>query len=99
MSKKLTKAELIEGVAAKLPGTTKKATGIMLNALFDFIAEQVAAGNTVPVPGIGTLSVSERREHTAKNPKSGEKVIVPACTVPVFKFVPGFRESVKNASK
>ncbi len=67
---------------------------IILDALAAVMAEQIAAGREVRLKGIGTLKATYRAPRTARNPKTGAEVSVPATYVP--KVV--FSKSIKDAA-
>jgi integration host factor subunit beta len=49
------------------------------------VAIALAEGKHLEIRGFGTFKVRERRARRARNPRSGEEVLVPAKLVPVFK--------------
>jgi DNA-binding protein HU-beta len=80
----MNKAELIEKVAAKTrqsKGLTKK----VLEKFIESVGETLAAGNNIEIRGFGSFKVKKRKELKARNPRTGEKVIVPSRFVPAFK--------------
>lgn len=98
---KLTKADFVGRIAAKLEGEgfTKKEAAAAMNAVFSAAAEALAEGNSVPVAQFGTFSAVERPERVCRNPKTGESLTVPAHTVVSFKPASSLKDLVntKNA--
>ena len=80
----MNKTELVAAVAAKTEMSKKDAEKV-LAAMLDTMAETLAAGEKVQLVGFGTFEAKERGERTAKNPRTGETVTVPATRVPAFK--------------
>jgi len=81
----MNKTELIAAIAEK-SGQSLAASGAMLNAFIDVIAEKVSSeGEDVRISGFGTFSRKTSAERTARNPRTGEAVHVPAKTKTVFK--------------
>lgn len=80
------KSELVEAVATKA-GLTKVDATKAIEATFESIAESLKAGNKVPFLGFGTFKVVNKPARTARSPKTGETVNVPAKNV--VKFVAG----------
>ena len=80
----MTKAELIEGLANKL-NLNKADAEKAVNLLLDDIVAALKQGDRVNISGFGTFSVSERASRVGRNPKTGEKVEVPAKRIPFFK--------------
>ena len=62
----------------------KKTVVDILNYFVELIAQNMKQGNKVKIAGLGTFKVRERKARTAINPKTGEKITVPAKKVPRF---------------
>lgn len=80
----MTKAQLVEQVANQI-NLTKKQTEIIVNTVFQSITDSLAEGDKVELRGFGSFRIRERNPRVGRNPKSGEKVDVPAKKVPFFK--------------
>ena len=80
----MNKGELLNAVKAKT-GATAKDTEAFFVALWDSIKEELAAGGEVNLSGIGAFKVKERAERESINPRTKEKVCVPAKKVVTFK--------------
>ena len=78
------KVELVEGIAKKV-GMTKAEAARALDATFEVIAEALDKGDRVPLVGFGTFGVSKRGARTARNPRTGENIKIPARKAVVFK--------------
>ena len=82
----MTKADLVEQVAEAIgPGITKKDCALVVDGFLNAVKRALADGDHIEIRGFGTFKVRERKERTARNPRTGEPVKVPARTVPVFK--------------
>ena len=90
----MNKTEFINAVAAK-EGIEKKCAEKAVNAVFATLAEEIAKGNRVQLVGFGTFEVRERAEKTARNPRTGEEMTVPASKVPAFKAGKALKDAVK----
>ena len=71
------KVELVEAIASKA-GITKADATRALDATLDVITSELVAGNKVPFIGFGTFDVVKRDAREARNPRTGEKVNIPA---------------------
>jgi DNA-binding protein HU-beta len=86
----MTRKELIEmiSVAPALTGKNISKAGIeaVLDALADVAAAEllVGVGGEVPLPGLGKLKAKQRKACTRRNPKTGEKLEVPARLAVTF---------------
>ncbi len=90
----MNKNELISAVAEK-SGLSKKDSEKALNAALETITATVAAGDKVQLIGFGTFELRERAEKLARNPRTGEKMTVPACKAPAFKAGQAFKDAAK----
>jgi integration host factor subunit beta len=93
----MTKADLIEKVANKI-NLTKKETESIVSIVFQSITDSLTQGDQVELRGFGSFRIRERDVRVGRNPKSGEKVDVPAKKVPFFKTGKELREIVANNS-
>jgi len=80
----MNKAQLIEKVA----GSTKQSklvTKQVLDGFLDAIGDSLCVGNKIEIRGFGSFKVKQRKERVARNPRTGEVVIIPSRAVPTFK--------------
>ena len=80
----MTKAELIDKIAAKAK-ISKKAANVALNTFVDSVTSALKKGERVSLVGFGTFSVAKRKARVARNPRTGEKINVPARRAAKFK--------------
>ncbi len=79
----MTKSQWIEKTAKKT-GMSKKDTAAAYDALFSVLEETLTAGESVQITGFGTFAVREKAAYTARNPKTGAPVEIPASRRVVF---------------
>ena len=89
----MTKAELIEAIAAK-GDYSKKDAEKALKCVIDTVTESLKKGEKISLVGFGTFEVKERAEKTAINPRTKETIKVPAKKVPAFKAGKGLKGAV-----
>ena len=80
----MTKAELIERVAAATDVTKKQAEAIV-DTVFDAIVRSLKEGEKIELRGFGSFRLRDRGARMGRNPKTGVKVAVPAKKIPYFK--------------
>jgi integration host factor subunit beta len=80
----MTKADLVEEVA-KVTELTRKDSEVIVDTLFESVIKALRAGDKLEVRGFGSFRVRQRNARVGRNPKTGEKVEVPAKRVPYFK--------------
>lgn len=79
----MNKGELVD-VIASTTNVTKKEADTILTALVDTIVAEVSLGNKVSLVGFGSFERRERKAREGRNPKTGEKMLIPATRVPAF---------------
>jgi DNA-binding protein HU-beta len=82
----MTKAELTAFVADKA-GITKKAAESAINAFAEGASSSLEKGEPVSLLGFGSFKVAGRAEREGRNPRTGDKIKIPAAKV--VKFTPG----------
>ncbi len=89
----MNKGELVD-VIASTTNVTKKQADAILAALVDTIMAEVSQGNKVSLVGFGSFERRERQAREGRNPKTGEKMLIPATRVPAFSPGKLFKEKV-----
>ena len=80
----MTKADLIDEVS-RLAELTRKDIEVIVETIFDSVVRSLRAGDKIEIRGFGSFRTRQRRPRTGRNPKTGEKVDVPAKKIPFFK--------------
>src|ERR1035438_1269382 len=80
----MTKAELIEDVW-DLVEMSRKDSEIVVETIFDAIVKSLKAGDKIEIRGFGSFRPRQRKPRIGRNPKTGERVEVPAKKIPFFK--------------
>lgn len=89
----MNKGDLIDRIAERTPVTKKQADAVLTAAL-EAIMEAVSEGEKVTLVGFGSFESRERKEREGRNPKTGEKMNIPATKVPAFSPGKLFKEKV-----
>ena len=94
----MTKSEFVSLVASKAE-LTKKDSEKALDAIIASIQETLKKGESVTFVGFGTFSVTERAARTARVPRTGEEVKVPAKKAVKSKVGKHFKDLIAGPSK
>ncbi len=94
----MTKSELIAKLAVRYPQLVAKDAEFAVKMVLDAMAKALAEGQRIEIRGFGSFGLNYRPPRTGRNPKSGEKVLVPAKQVPHFKAGKELRERVDSKS-
>jgi len=82
----MTRSELIAKLAGKFSNNLTTADVVSTVAIIlDAIGDSLAKGDRIEIRGFGSFSLNYRQPRIGKNPRTGEKVPVPAKYVPYFK--------------
>lgn len=90
----MNKVELVKAVAEKA-GITQAAASQAVRAFVQAVSGALSVGDTVSIAGFGRFGVTERRPRKARNPQTGQEIVVPARKVPVFKAGAALKAAVR----
>ena len=93
----MTKSDLIERVARRLPHISKKDTEVVVNTVFDRMTEVLCRGERIEIRGFGSFQVKIREAREGRNPKTGEEVRIPRKRTPFFKVGKELKERIDLA--
>ncbi len=88
-------AKLWELHSKKGVDVSKKHAEEVVDFVFDSIADCLKRGEEVSIAGFGSFVAKQRKARTARNPRTGATVQVPAMKVPKFKAGKGLKDAVK----
>lgn len=88
------KQDFIKAVAAK-SGLSQDAVTKTLTAIIDITTAELKKGGEVNITGFGAWKVSERAARNGVNPKTKEKMTIPATKTPVFRAGKTLKEAIR----
>ena len=94
----MTKAELIDAVTEKT-GLKKRDVDDVIDTLLECVKAALQRGDKVQLIPFGSFEVRERQKREGRNPKTGERLTIPARRVPAFHAGKDLREAVNKAVK
>jgi integration host factor subunit beta len=90
----MTKSELIARLAEHFPQLVAKDADFAVKTILDAMADSLSVGQRIEIRGFGSFALNRRPPRIGRNPKSGERVMVPEKRVPHFKPGKELRERV-----
>ena len=90
----MNKASLVDALHAALGGTRVSAEQAM-DTIIQEITNCLKKGDEVSIAGLGIFSAKMRKSRTARNPRTGEAIQVPAMKVPKFRAAKALKDAVK----
>jgi len=89
------KNDLVAAVA-EATDLSKADAGKAVDAVFDSITVALKGGDEVRLVGFGTFAVTRRAASEGRNPRTGEKIQIPASNQPKFKAGKGLKDAVNS---
>ncbi len=80
----MTKAELIEEVS-RVVEMTRKDSEVIVEAILGSVVRALRTGDKIEIRGFGSFRTRSRQPRVGRNPKTGDRVEVPAKRIPYFK--------------
>lgn len=93
--KPMTKTQLVAALAERMDAD-KKGASDALDAICGLIADEVAKGGAVTLPGIGKIACRERPERMVRNPATGEQFKKEADKVVKMTIAKALKDSVNS---
>ncbi len=81
----MTKRGLIDELVALYPRFSRRDAEVMVNAVFESLADALRRGERIEIRGFGSFVVKHREARDGRNPRTGRRVAVAAKRVPFFK--------------
>jgi DNA-binding protein HU-beta len=86
-------SQLVDQVAERT-GMSKSQAKQAVSAIFDALSEQLASGERIQLSGFGSFEIRERAERQGTNPKTKEKMTIPASKAVGFRPASGLRQRI-----
>ncbi len=91
----MTKADLVDEVS-RSSELSKRDAEVIVQTVLDSIIESLKSGEKVELRGFGSFRLRDSASRQGRNPKTGEKVFVPAKKVPYFKPGKDLKELINS---
>ena len=88
------RSELVRRLAARFPGLQPKDAHYTVNLICEAMADSLREGNRIEIRGFGSFGLVYRRARLNRNPRTGEKVEVPAKHAPHFRAGKEMKETL-----
>ena len=91
------KVDVINAIADQA-GISKKEAAAAFDAFVNYISDSCQRGERCAIPGLGSFNVSQRKAREGRNPRTKEKITIPASKNVRFKAGKDLRDQL-NAPK
>jgi DNA-binding protein HU-beta len=93
----VTKQEFVDQVAQKA-GLSRRDASAAVDGFLDVVTDTLKSGDAITFTGFGKFSTAQRAAREGVNPRNpGEKVHIPAATVPKFSAGSQLKAAVKGS--
>ena len=93
----MTKADLVEEVT-QLGDLTRRDGEMIVDTIFDSVIHALRTGDKIEIRGFGSFRTRQRKPRVGRNPKTGDRVEVPAKKIPFFKPSKELKDLVNNSA-
>lgn len=93
---KVNKRALIDEIYNEVDDITKKEAKQAMERVIDTIVDTLSEHEEVSIAGLGIFRTRLRKSRTARNPRTGEPIEVPAMHVPKFRPAKALKEAVRG---
>lgn len=87
----MTKTDLIERIT-RVTEVKKTDVRRVVDAFIEETISSVSKGDKISFTGFGTFYLSQRKERSGRNPRTGEKITIKGFNLPAFKVGKVFKE-------
>lgn len=91
----ITKQSLIQEIA-KSTGFVRGDIKTVVEQFLELVGEKLVDGNTIEIRGFGTFACKPRKARPARNPRTGETVLIDERLVPTFKFSNDIKDKING---
>ena len=92
------KGDVISAIADQA-GISKKEASAAFDAFVGYISDSCQRGERCAIPGLGSFAVSQRKAREGRNPRTNEKITIPASKNVRFKAGKDLRDVVNSPKK
>jgi len=92
----MTKSQLIDAVALRT-NITKSRAEMVVNCIFDSMADALQKGEGIEIRGFGSFTVRNYEPYSGRNPRTGSPVQVAGKRLPFFKVGKDLKEMVNKS--
>jgi DNA-binding protein HU-beta len=87
------KADVIDAIADQA-GISKKEAAAAFDAFVAYISDACQSGDRCAIPGLGSFHVTERKAREGRNPRTKERLTIPASKNVRFKAGKDLRDAL-----
>lgn len=90
----MTRSDLVEALSKQFGQLAHRDAEFAVKAILDAMGDALVKGHRIEIRGFGSFAVNRRSPRVGRNPRTGERVMIPEKRVPHFKPGKALREQV-----
>ena len=92
------KGDVITAIAEQA-GISKKEAAAAFDAFVGYVSDSCQRGERCSIPGLGSFSVTQRKAREGRNPRTKEKITIPASRNVRFKAGKDLKDTVNQPKR
>src|SRR6476469_5963181 len=92
------KGDVITAIAEQA-GISKKEASAAFDAFVGYVSDSCQRGERCSIPGLGSFSVTQRKAREGRNPRTKEKITIPASRNVRFKAGKDLKDTVNQPKR
>ena len=92
------KGDVINAIAEQA-GISKKEASAAFDAFVGYVSDSCQRGERCAIPGLGSFAVTQRKAREGRNPRTNEKITIPASKNVRFKAGKDLRDLINVSGK
>lgn len=81
----MTKSDIVKAVLRVSGDMDKQRACELMEETLEIIKQTLSAGETIKIAGFGVFSVRDKRSRVGRNPQTGDKIVLAARRVVIFR--------------
>lgn len=99
MSGRITKADIVQTVYARLGGFSKKEAADLVDLVFETMKETLGRGEKIKISGFGNFILRDKRARQGRNPQTGTPIMITERRVLSFKASQLLKQNLNGSSE
>jgi len=99
LSGRITKADIVQTVYARLGGFSKKEAADLVDLVFETMKETLGRGEKIKISGFGNFILRDKRARQGRNPQTGTPIMITERRVLSFKASQLLKQNLNGSSE
>jgi integration host factor subunit alpha len=96
---RITKADIVQTVYARLGGFSKKEAADLVDLVFETMKDTLGRGEKIKISGFGNFILRDKRARQGRNPQTGTPIMITERRVLSFKASQLLKQTLNDGSE